>query len=269
MWIRSELKKKAKAALKKAYWPAVLVTLISMLVGAGVGGANVTYKNNEDLQTQIEQMQTQIETGAVTSSAAVPADMPVALVSFVLAFVGIAAIVVILIGVFLLAPIAVGCFKYFAVDAREGSYINHVLSSFGPNYLNIVKTMFLKNLYIFLWTLLFIIPGIIKAYQYFLVPYILADNPDMETKEILRLSKETMSGNKFKTFVLQLSFILWDILGAFTLGLLHLFFIYPYKALTYSSLYNTLCNKEVQAAPAAAAASYTFDSANNDTMNNF
>ena len=268
MWIRSELKKKAKAALKKAYWPAVLVALISMLVGAGVGGVNVTYRGNSDFKTQIEELQTQIETGTVTSSAAVPADIPVPLITFILTFAGIITVIAFVVATFLLAPLAVGCFKYYAVDAREGSYINHVLSSFGPNYLNIVKTMFLKNLYIFLWSLLLIIPGIIKAYQYYLVPYILADNPEMSTKEILRLSKETMRGNKFRTFVLQLSFILWDILAAFTFGLLNLFFLYPYKALTYSSLYNTLCGKEIPT-PQPVDTNYTFDGASNDTMNNF
>ena len=54
---------------------------------------------------------------------------------------------------------------------------------FKYNYLNVVKTMFFMNLWILLWTLLFIVPGIIKSYSYRLVPYILAENPDIDTNE--------------------------------------------------------------------------------------
>ena len=77
------------------------------------------------------------------------------------------------------------------------------------HYGNIVLTMFLRDLYIVLWTLLFIVPGIVKSYEYMMVPYILAENPGMDQKEVFQISREMMNGQKWNAFVLDLSFIGW------------------------------------------------------------
>ena len=82
-------------------------------------------------------------------------------------------------------------------------------------------------------------------YQYFLVPYILTEYPDMEYKAALQLSRDMMEGNKWKTFVLGLSFILWDILGALTLGIVEIFYVNPYRSLTFAALYCKLKNASV------------------------
>ena len=79
-------------------------------------------------------------------------------------------------------------------------------------------------------------------YQYFLVPYILTEYPDMEYRAALQLSRDMMEGNKWETFVLGLSFILWDILGALTLGIVEIFYVNPYRSLTYAALYCKLKN---------------------------
>lgn len=79
--------------------------------------------------------------------------------------------------------------------------------------------MLVMNILIFLWTLLFIIPGIIASFRYSMSFYIFADNPDMGIMEILAESKRMMDGNKWKLFCLQLSFIGWGILAVFTLGI--------------------------------------------------
>ena len=73
-----------------------------------------------------------------------------------------------------------------------------------------------------------------------MVEYILAENPDMPYKEVLELSKKMMDGQKWKTFVLDLSFILWEVLGLFTCGILDIFFVAPYKYLTRAALYREL-----------------------------
>ena len=103
--------------------------------------------------------------------------------------------------------------------------------------------MFLEGLYIFLWSLLFIIPGIIKTYEYLMVPYILAENPELSTKEVFARSKQMMTGDKWNAFVLQLSFLGWILLSVFTCGILLIFYVGPYSELTYAELYAVLKQK--------------------------
>lgn len=92
---------------------------------------------------------------------------------------------------------------------------------------HVAYTMFLKNLYTILWGLT-IIGGFIKYYSYYLVPYILAENPNMKTKDVLKLSKEMMAGYKWEMFKLDLSFIGYHLLGILTLNVSNLVFATPY-----------------------------------------
>ena len=90
-----------------------------------------------------------------------------------------------------------------------------------------VKLYFLMGLYISLWSMLFYIPGIIKSYEYSMAPYILANNPGMSPNECLRKSKEMTNGYKFSLFLLDLSFIGWNLLSVLTLGILSIW-VNPY-----------------------------------------
>ena len=103
--------------------------------------------------------------------------------------------------------------------------------------MNIVLTLFLRNLYTVLWTFLFIVPGIIKSYEYRMIPYILAENPDMDRREAFQLSKDMMQGEKWNAFVLDLSFIGWQILSGITLGIVGIFWTNPYVYATNAELY--------------------------------
>ncbi len=94
----------------------------------------------------------------------------------------------------------------------------------------------LISIYTFLWTLLFIIPGIIAAYSYALTPYILDDNPDMTVNEAIGYSKELMVGRKWRLFLLQLSFIGWAILCILTCGIGFLW-LTPYASASYAAFY--------------------------------
>ena len=99
-----------------------------------------------------------------------------------------------------------------------------------------LKLYFLMTLYITLWTLLFIVPGIIKTYQYSMAPYILAQNPGMSAKECLDKSKEMTEGYKFSLFLLDLSFIGWNILVMLTMGILSIW-VNPYYNTTKANAY--------------------------------
>jgi uncharacterized membrane protein len=125
------------------------------------------------------------------------------------------------------------------MEKKDG--IGDFLFAFKSGYYgNIVVTMFMMNLKIFLWSLLFIIPGIIKAYEYRMVPYILAEHPEMSYSEVLEASSRMMDGQKMNAFILDLSFIGWEILNILTMGILGVFFVDPYVRATEAELYLAL-----------------------------
>ena len=98
---------------------------------------------------------------------------------------------------------------------------------------------FLRSLYVLLWTLLFIIPGIMKEYSYAMTPFILAENPNMTASQAIRLSEDLMDGHKAELFILDLSFLGWNILAALTLNLGNLA-LNPYKNAAYAAFYRQL-----------------------------
>ena len=103
-----------------------------------------------------------------------------------------------------------------------------------------VKVQLVKKVYIFLWGLLFVIPGIVKAYSYRMVPYVLAEDPFISHNDAILLSRRMMDGNKLSVFVLDLSYIGWYFLTALTAGLLGIFYVNPYVYATDAELYRIL-----------------------------
>ena len=99
--------------------------------------------------------------------------------------------------------------------------------------------MLLNSIFIFLWALLFIIPGIIKTYAYSMSFYILRDNPTMSANDARKLSMQMMHGNKWRLFCLQFSFIGWFLLGVLTLGIL-LLWVIPYYKTAEACFYTSL-----------------------------
>ena len=98
---------------------------------------------------------------------------------------------------------------------------------------------FLRGLYCFLWGLLFIIPGIVKAYSYAMTPYIMTEHPEMTANEAITASRQLMDGHKGELFLLRLSFIGWMILNIFTLGIGSLW-LTPYIQATEAAFYREL-----------------------------
>ena len=109
----------------------------------------------------------------------------------------------------------------------------------------------LKEIFIMLWSLLFIIPGIIKTYSYSMAYYILIDNPQMSANEAIKKSNELMNGNKWRLFCLELSFIGWDLLSVLTVGILQ-YWITPYKETAYAAFYEEIMREKGFALPADA-----------------
>ncbi len=273
MWDRKELKSRGKAAFKANYWKSVLVAflLIAFVIGTGSSSGraagskldeqnlsftaeNGVYEvngqsydnlqdavtalgeaadaNPEDIQevnNLIEQVQNDPETAKALMMAA-------ALIGGALLFI---VLICGLIRILVINPLEVGCRSFFVRNAEAPAALGELGRGFSP-YGRSVGTMFLRGLFQFLWSLLFVIPGIIKHYSYRMVPYILADQPELSGTAAITRSREMMNGQKWNAFVLDLSFLGWHILSALTLGILGVFYVNPYQAATNAELYHEL-----------------------------
>ena len=117
-------------------------------------------------------------------------------------------------------------------------------------YARTVGAVLLVFVYTLLWTLLLVIPGIIKAYSYSMTFYILRENPEMTAGDAITASQKMMDGHKMDLFLLSLSFIGWAILASITFGIGYLWLIrYIYTA--YAAFYETL-KKETSVTPATS-----------------
>ena len=215
-WNRAGLKNMARTALRGNYWTTVLVAFIIMLPGGyrtvmtmREGYDAYWYANYGTIMT--------VTAGGGTIS--------------------------LLLRLFLFNPLGVGCQRFFVEDLYKPVTLDYLKAGFTPNYLNVVLTLAVRDLFIFLWSLLFIIPGIIKAYEYRMVDYLLADYPDMPYKEALDRSRQMMDGEKMNAFMLDLSFFGWYLTAFFTLGLSIVFYVNPYQNLTNAALYAALQDK--------------------------
>lgn len=112
------------------------------------------------------------------------------------------------------------------------------------DFFSAFKTYLLMLVFTLLWSLLFIIPGIIKAYSYYMSMYILAENKGMSAREAISKSKQMMHGHKMELFVLELSFIGWGLLVAITFGIAAIWVV-PYMQATYANFYKKLTEEPV------------------------
>lgn len=228
MWTRAELKTRAKIGLKAYYWYGFLVCFVAALLGAGQSavGPQVSLRTNRVFNRQVEQI----------------VDDPsffLGLMLIILSVSLLAMVVAVCFSVFLSNVIAVGKCRYFSISTLEqrNAGFEELFSGFKRGYyMNIVKTQFLRGLYEGLWSLLLFIPGIVKHYEYYMVPYLLAEYPTMDRREIFRMSKMMMDGNKLDTWVLELSFLGWYLLGLL-LCCLGGIFVQPYQEATFAELY--------------------------------
>lgn len=244
MWTRDELKNRAKAVLSRNYWKAFLVSLVLVLVTSS-GSSNGSDASSNQLGNRVPIPNVDFGNlpggGWAQSYFGFMQDqiMP----SFLPILVGgitLAAIFILLVRLFVGYGLEVGCRRFYT-----SASVGHVdLGSLGfgfknRRYWNIFCTMLYRSVINFLWYLLLIVPGIIKSYAYAMVPYILADNPEIHYHRAVQLSNEMTRGHKFDMFVLDLSFIGWYLLGALACGV-GVYFVNPYRDATLAELYLTL-----------------------------
>lgn len=273
MWTRKELKEKAKVAFYRNYWRVVLVALIAGIV-AGSGIDTGARNGGRSIQETVY--------AGTTSEGIAMAGATIGLLVVLLIILAIIALV----DIFLFNPLNIGTKRFFEENRNEVATLSGMSYGFRSGaYLSNVGTMFMRDLFIFLWSLIALIPGgivigvniaaytvvdspslgrfaqtgqmvtilvlclaavvgsiiaAVKAYQYKMIPYILANNPGISRKRAFELTKEMMTGQKWKAFVLDLSFILWHILTVIPFAgfVVKIFYVGPYVQTTWVEFYD-------------------------------
>lgn len=266
MWTRKELKAKGKAAFKANFWRCVLVAFIITLIGgAAVGSTGRVTINNAPKVVQddttvtqefldgaitmnvngdpkeVEQFMTEFNNliNDIRSEEGGEEALKAIAVMFAGLFLTIFAVCFV-VGILVINPLRVGCNRFFAENSAAPAQLGEMGYGFKSGYGRVVGTMLRTDIYSILWSLLFVIPGIIKSYSYRMVPYILAEEPELSGKDVITRSRQMMNGHKWKAFVLDLSWILWIFFGIITLGFGMLFHVAPYMEATNAELYHAL-----------------------------
>ncbi len=270
MFDRKAIKEQAKTLIKRSYWMLVLVVFVAGLLGATIGGSSAAtaswdfssvFDNDDaDVQPDVEadydftpDTYTDDPFGDVTREEipfalndiwreivdAMGVALPI-IIGVLVAVAGLAILTTIAFAIFISNVVTAGVSGWLMRYWRgEDPPFGDLFSTF-RTYGAVVKAMFLRDLYTFLWSLLFIIPGVIKGLAYMMVPYIIYENPHLTASQALDVSEKMTDGYKGDLFVLGLSFIGWNMLSALTGGILGIFYVNPYIGLAYAGAYDQL-----------------------------
>ena len=215
---------KARQMLRGKWGNAVLVSFVAAILGGLVMGS-IGFSVDEEVVAKLPQMIRRYFEVMVSISGTL------SVVTFILG-----------------GTVRLGYCKYL-LNLHDGkpADIKDLFSEFGRFRDGFVLNL-LTSLYVFLWGLLFIIPGIVATFKYAIAPFILLENPGMKPKEAIQASKERMYGYKERLFGLGLSFIGWGLLNLMTLGIGSLWLV-PYMNTAYAAFYRSLCPRKPEDIP--------------------
>lgn len=244
MWDRTILKSNAKTALQGHFWTAYAACAVVALI---TGAFNLTSQYTE---RRIHPFTADFFTVAQSYNFWEWWRIPDCLT---IIFIGM--------------PLAVGLARFFVRNRFGSTDFSNVFSGFRDNYTGTLASMFVTCLFIGLWSLLLVIPGIIKALEYSMVPYILSDNPSMPGSRAREISSMMTNGEKGAIFVLGLSFIGWFLVAAIAVATLN-WFLWPisgfvsiacgtavstYASATFAELYIFMRDRAIQSGYAQPA----------------
>ena len=165
----------------------------------------------------------------------------VSLIVSALSATGIGAVAVLVVA----GPLEVGTIYYFLkLIKKENAEIGTLFYKITDNFVDKFLASILMSVYICLWSLLFVIPGIVKSFSYSMTMFIMAKDPTIKANDAITLSRKMMNGNKARLFSVLLSFIGWFILSAFTFGIGYLF-LTPYVNAAKSAFFEDIYNNYV------------------------
>lgn len=269
---RPELKRRAKDSLKHNYWKCIVVgLLLFLLLPCGSILNNMTnsynsnsYNSNSYNNNSYNNNSYNNRTSQIISTYRTLSTYPQEYIYSALKgiyFVPILVFFFLLIYLLTIPVLRVGCCNFFLENSKRGNAeIRQVFHPFKNNFLTTALTMFLKNLFLFFWTLgvlyviilflnspltlllalpslLLLVLPIMKYYEYRMIPYILADRPDLKQKEVFEQTKLLMKEQKMRLFLLDLSFLGWNILSSLTLHIAGYFYVNPYRYATEAEFY--------------------------------
>lgn len=241
----SDLRAAGRSALKGRWGTAIVVTLVACLLGGSIGvGNNLLTSSGTTTTTNgystYNDMGSSTGSGTSVDGMSTWLDPSSALGVFFTAALAVIAVMLLVYSIvvfFIGGAVNLGLklFNVRLVTQQQQRPFSTLFARFGI----LLKALLLQlamGLFIFLWLLLLIIPGIVAAYRYSMAPYLMAENPNLGVMEAIRMSKQMMIGNKGRLFFLELSFIGWAILCIFTLGIGYLW-LFPYINASEAAFY--------------------------------
>lgn len=226
-----DLKRQARAELRGNYLRCVVAGMIYLAstFGAVSGAVHTSHANYEMLLHQLLSLDPAFFRTAVGMTAAYFSGKRI------LAY---------LLVIFLWNPLEIGARRFFIDNSLTGhTKLLDIPYSLREHYLRRTGVMLARDVIVRLWLLLLVVPGIVKAYSYRMVPLLLAEYPDLPAREIFRRSEEMMRGNRLRLFRLELSFIGWNLLSSFLGGLPHILYAAPMLNICYARFYNELLER--------------------------
>lgn len=233
-WDSKKIKERAKDVLKGTYWKRLGVAIICSLL---TGSFAITMKLNSGEMPDLDTLLHSEWYGPYIMHELLPAMSAATVIA------GLAGIAIRL---FVSRPVQIGEARFDTLCSYGVMDFKEVFTPFKAGHLvDNAVAMLLRDIKVVLWSLLFIIPGICKSYEYFMIPYILAENPAVNEKRAFEISRNTTYGEKGTMFRLDLSFIGWYLLGIMGLGI-GILFVIPYHRAARAELYGALRLKAVK-----------------------
>ena len=235
------LRAEARSALQGQVWLSVLVTFLAALLG---GQVTTPAFPSIDIEIELPDASVSLPDELYQWLTTVIENLPDTVETYLraawpmLVFVISVASALSLLHFLLGGCIRLGLarFRLSLIDGEQPT-VGTLFFGFNRLFFKTLALQVLRSLFIFLWSLLFIIPGLIAAYRYAMADYALCENPEMGVRDALRESSHMMQGNKWKLFCLELSFIGWHILSIFTFGVGQLF-LAPYVGQAVAAFYH-------------------------------
>ncbi len=233
-WKIKDLIAETKEPLRRGYWKITSVSFLLIILMTGMSYTSLISSINE---------LPELVRNIISNEFAPDRTFDGRMLGIILTLAGgilfLSLLIHIVLDIFLDNTLRVGAYKMFvsALDEKKNILLADLASAFDANYLNVVKIMLLKTICTYAWMLLLIVPGVMKIYEYQLIPYLLAEDPHMSRKEAFAKSKQMMKGYKMKAFLMDLYFLVWHILGILTFGIAELFYVAPKVNLVNADFY--------------------------------
>lgn len=230
IWNRAQFKQTGKDTFLSNYWPFVGVCVLLALLSGDLFSLQLQQTSRELVSNSI----LIYDDPSLGNAVAYGAQL---LSPYLAPFVAGS----LLLSLLVVFPLQVGASRFF-LESRPGykAPFQRIGHGFVENYGNVFLTGLFKWLFTLLWSLLFLIPGIIRSFGYFAVPYILAENPNLDHSRALQLSLQMTRGYKWDLFVLNLSFLGWFLLSGISFNIAGIFYVNPYYQATLAEAYRFL-----------------------------